>query len=80
MKSKVWFAVPVPVLLVLISHHANSETKPVPTVFTGKVIGITDGDTVKVLCDRRSKYDCLVLMPQKWTSPSESNQSGLSRS
>ena len=44
MKSKVLFAVPALVLLALVSHHANSETKPAPTVFTGKVIGITDGD------------------------------------
>ena len=39
---------------MLISHHANSETIPVPTVFTGKVIGITDGDTVKVLRDNQT--------------------------
>jgi hypothetical protein len=54
MKSKVWFAVPTLVLLVLFSHHANSETKPAPTVFTGKVVGITDGDTVKVLRDNQT--------------------------
>jgi hypothetical protein len=54
MKSKVWFAVPTLVLLVLVSYHANSETKPAPTVFTGKVVGITDGDTVKVLRDNQT--------------------------
>ena len=37
MKSKVWFAVPVLVLLVLVSHHANSETKPAPTVKVRRV-------------------------------------------
>ena len=40
MKSKVWFAVPALILLVLVSCQANSETKPAPTVFTGKVVGI----------------------------------------
>ena len=54
MKSKVWFAVPVLVLLALVSCQANSETKPAPTVFAGKVVGITDGDTVKVLRDNQT--------------------------
>jgi micrococcal nuclease len=54
MKSKVWFAVPVLVLLVLISHHANSETKPAPSVFTGKVVAIIDGDSAKVLRDKKT--------------------------
>ena len=54
MKSKVWFAVPALVLLVLVSYHANSETKPAPTVFTGKVVAITDGDTVRVLRDNQT--------------------------
>ena len=51
MKLKVLFAVPVLVLLVLVSHHANSETKPAPSVFTGKVVAIIDGDSAKVLRD-----------------------------
>ena len=54
MKSKVWFAVPALVLLALVSCQANSETKPAPAVFTGKVIGITDGVTVKVLRDNQT--------------------------
>ena len=45
MKSKVLFVVPALVLLVLVSCQANSETKPAPTVFTGKVVAIIDGDS-----------------------------------
>jgi endonuclease YncB( thermonuclease family) len=54
MKSKVWFTVPALVLLAIVLCQANSETKPAPTVFTGKVEGITDGDTVKVLRDNQT--------------------------
>ena len=39
---------------MLVSCQTNSETKPAPTVFTGKVVGITDGDTVKVLRDNQT--------------------------
>ena len=54
MKLKVWSAAPALVLLVLFSHHANSETKPAPTVFTGKVVAIIDGDSAKVLRDKKT--------------------------
>ena len=40
--------------LKLFSHHANSETKPAPTVFTGKVVAIIDGDSAKVLRDKKT--------------------------
>ena len=48
------FAVPALVLLALVSCQANSETKPVPTVFTGKVVAIIDGDSAKVLRDKKT--------------------------
>ena len=82
MKSKVWFAVPTLVLLVLVSYHAKSETKPAPTVFTGKVVGITDRDTVKVLRDNQTVKIRLsgIDAPEMDQRPSGSNQSGLSQS
>ena len=40
--------------MAIVSYRANSETKPAPTAFTGKVVGITDGDTVKVLRDNQT--------------------------
>ena len=54
MKSISTLSSPLLLVLMLGQHQAFAESESAPPVFTGKVIGITDGDTVKVLRDNQT--------------------------
>ena len=54
MKSISTLSSPLLLVLMLGQHQAFAESESAPPVFTGKVIWITDGDTVKVLRDNQT--------------------------